>query len=151
MQHQIVYACCQTGHQSRIALTMRTRDHSNDVAACEDRVDFLAKPVFNHQYQRDPRVRHRSTLGETHVELISLHVKLLLHAGDVRVIHIGAIEILTADVSVDIDERTGGGDDRALVADRILVEKSGRGVAPQLDLVHVEAGLREVVQFVPED
>ena len=51
----------------------------------------------------------------------------------------------------EIDERAGGGDDRALVADRILVEKSGRGVAPQLDLVHVEAGLREVVELVPED
>ena len=84
---------------------MRTRYHSDDVAACKDRVDFLAQSGIHDQYQRNPRMRHRSTLDETHVELISVHAKLLLHAGDVRVIHIRAIEILTADVSNDIGVR----------------------------------------------
>ena len=49
-----------------------------------------------------------------------------------------------------VDESTGG-DDGALVFDGILVELGGGGVALQLDAVHVEVSLGEVVEVTTDD
>jgi len=51
----------------------------------------------------------------------------------------------------EVDESTGGGDDGALVFDGIFVELGGGGVALQLDAIHVEASLGEVVEVTTDD
>lgn len=50
-----------------------------------------------------------------------------------------------------VDESTRGGDDSPFVADGIFVELSWRSVALHVDLVHVEAGLREVFEVAADD
>lgn len=51
----------------------------------------------------------------------------------------------------EVDERTGGGDDGALVFDGIFVELGGGGVALELDAIHVEASLGEVVEVTTDE
>ena len=50
-----------------------------------------------------------------------------------------------------VDESTGGGDDGALIFDGILVELSGGGVALQLNAIHVEASMGEVLEITTHD
>jgi hypothetical protein len=47
----------------------------------------------------------------------------------------------------EIDESTGGGDNRAFVADGVFVEKSYGGVAFDINAIHVEPGFREVLEI----
>ena len=50
----------------------------------------------------------------------------------------------------EVDEGTRGRDDGTLVPDRILVEQGYRGIALDLDPVHVETGLREVLEVAAD-
>ena len=54
-------------------------------------------------------------------------------------------------LSGEIDQGTGRGDDGALVADGVLVQLRGGGVALQLDPVHVKTGLREILEIAADD
>lgn len=47
----------------------------------------------------------------------------------------------------EVDECTGGRDNGTLIANGILVELRNRRIALQLDSVHVETGLGEVLQI----
>jgi hypothetical protein len=51
----------------------------------------------------------------------------------------------------EIDQGACGRYDGALVADGVLVKKGGRSVALDLDAIHVEAGLGEVVELLAHD
>ena len=51
----------------------------------------------------------------------------------------------------EVDQRTASRDDGTLVADGILVEESRGGIALDGDPIHVEAGLREVLEVTAND
>lgn len=51
----------------------------------------------------------------------------------------------------EVDQSTGRGDNGTLVADGVLVEQSDGGVPLDLDAIHVEASLREVLEVLADD
>ena len=51
----------------------------------------------------------------------------------------------------EVDKGARGRDDSAFVADGIFVEEGNRGVALQIDLVHIEAGLRVEIEVLPNN
>ena len=51
----------------------------------------------------------------------------------------------------EVDESTVGGDDGAFVHDGVLVQCGDGGVSLDVDLVHVETGLREVLDLLADD
>jgi len=54
-------------------------------------------------------------------------------------------------LSRKVDEGTRRGNDSAFVADCILIEQSDGCIALDLDAIHIEASLREVVQMTTND
>lgn len=54
-------------------------------------------------------------------------------------------------LSREVDERTRGGNDGALVLDGVLVELRDGGVPLEVDLLHVESGLGEEVEVLAEE
>ena len=51
----------------------------------------------------------------------------------------------------EVDKSAGGGDDGTFVANGILVEKGRRGVALDLDAIHIKASLREVLELLAQE
>lgn len=51
----------------------------------------------------------------------------------------------------EVDKSTRGRDDSTFVANGIFIEERDWSVALQIDLVHIEAGLRVEIKVLPDD